>query len=228
MEIITMESSAYKELVEKIDKIAGYVRDSEREKKKPDADVWLCNEEVMSLLGISRRTLQRLRDSKRIATRFSGVRAAIIFQRCRVWSRSRSSRATRRGWKISDVIICSARAAKGRKGKRMGLLETETFELWMSKIMERFDRHEQMLSKLAGKEIKEVKYLDGERLLDNQDLCQLLQASKRSLQRYRSSGTLRYQMLWHKIYYKESDVQEFLKNHFDEFRGCRKVEKKQV
>lgn len=66
----------------------------------------------------------------------------------------------------------------------MGLLETETFELWMSKIMERFDRHEQMLSKLAGKEIKEVKYLDGERLLDNQDLCQLLQASKRSLQRY--------------------------------------------
>lgn len=62
----------------------------------------------------------------------------------------------------------------------MGLLETDTFELWMSKIMERFDRHEQMLSKLAGKEIKEVKYLDGERLLDNQDLCQLLQASKRS------------------------------------------------
>lgn len=66
MEIITMESSAYKELVEKIDKIAGYVRDSEREKKQPDADVWLCNEEVMSLLGISRRTLQRLRDGKRI------------------------------------------------------------------------------------------------------------------------------------------------------------------
>ena len=32
-------------------------------------------------------------------------------------------------------------------------------------------------------------------------------------------------MLWHKIYYKESDVQEFLKNHFDEFKGCRKVEK---
>lgn len=91
------------------------------------------------------------------------------------------------------------------------ILDTDTFELWMSKIMERFDRHEQMLSKLAGKEIKEVKYLDGERLLDNQDLCQLLQASKRSLQRYRSSGTLRYQMLWHKIYYKESDVQEFLK-----------------
>ena len=37
---------------------------------------------------------------------------------------------------------------------------------------------------------------------------------------------MRYQMLWHKIYYKESDVQEFLKNHFDEFEGCRKVDKR--
>lgn len=66
MEIITMESTAYKELVEKIDRIAGYVRESERTKKGDGADVWLCNEEVMSLLGISRRTLQRLRDGGRI------------------------------------------------------------------------------------------------------------------------------------------------------------------
>ena len=36
------------------------------------------------------------------------------------------------------------------------ILDTDTFELWMSKIMERFDRHEQMLSKLAGKEIKDI------------------------------------------------------------------------
>lgn len=66
MEIITMESTAYKELIEKIDTIAGYVRESEQVKKKDTADVWLNNEEVMSLLGISRRTLQRLRDNKRI------------------------------------------------------------------------------------------------------------------------------------------------------------------
>lgn len=66
MEIITMESTAYKELVEKIDRIAGYVRESEREKKKDTPDVWLNKEQVMSLLGISRRTLQRLRESKRL------------------------------------------------------------------------------------------------------------------------------------------------------------------
>lgn len=99
----------------------------------------------------------------------------------------------------------------------MSTLDIETFEGWMKRIMERFDRNEKLIASLTGKELKEVKYLDGERLLDNQDLCELLNTSKRSIQRYRSSGTLKYQMLWHKVYYKESDVQEFLKTHFAEF-----------
>ena len=102
----------------------------------------------------------------------------------------------------------------------------DTFEEWMGRIMERFDRQDRIISVLVNKDAAGVKYLDGERLYDNQDLCEMLRTSKRSLQRYRSSGTLRYQMLWHKIYYKESDVQEFLKNHFDEFEGCRKVDKR--
>ncbi len=100
----------------------------------------------------------------------------------------------------------------------MSLLDSETFEIWMKRIMERFDRNEKMLAALSSKEVKAEKYLDGERLLDNQDLCQLLQTSKRSLQRYRSSGALTYHMLWHKVYYKESDVQLFIKSYFKEFR----------
>ena len=102
------------------------------------------------------------------------------------------------------------------------ILDTETFELWMSKIMERFDRHERMLCTLTGKEIKEAMYVDGERLLDNQDLCQLLQTSKQSVQRYRSSGMLRYRKLRHKTYYTESDVQEFLKKHLETFSAGRR------
>jgi len=100
----------------------------------------------------------------------------------------------------------------------MSLLDTDTFEMWMKRIMERFDRNEKMLATLTCKEVKPVKHLDGERLLDNQDLCQLLQTSKRSLQRYRSSGALSYHMLWHKVYYKDSDVQLFIKKYFKEFR----------
>jgi hypothetical protein len=106
----------------------------------------------------------------------------------------------------------------------MSTLDIETFEGWMKRIMERFDRNEQLIASLTGKEYKEVKYIDGERLLDNQDLCELLNTSKRSIQRYRSSGTLKYQMLWHKVYYKESDVQEFLKTHFKEFGSKKQVE----
>jgi len=100
----------------------------------------------------------------------------------------------------------------------MSLLDTKTFEVWMKQVMERFDCNEKMLAALSVKEVKPTKYLDGERLLDNQDLCQLLQTSKRSLQRYRSSGALTYHMLWHKVYYKESDVQLFLKTYSKEFR----------
>ena len=92
-------------------------------------------------------------------------------------------------------------------------LDTTTFENWMRQIMERFDRNEQLIASLTGKEFREVKYLDGERLLDNQDLCLLLQVSKRSLQRYRSIGVLPYVMLRHKTYYKESEVLRFIATH---------------
>lgn len=101
----------------------------------------------------------------------------------------------------------------------MSLLNTDIFERWMKQIMERLDRNEKMLFQLTGKEVKPARYLDGERLLDNQDLCHLLETSKRSLQRYRSAGALTYHLLWHKVYYKESDVQAFLKTYSKEYRG---------
>lgn len=70
----------------------------------------------------------------------------------------------------------------------------------------------------TGKDATETKLLDGERLFDNQDLCLLLQVSKRSLQRYRSTGVLPYQMLRHKTYYKESDVLNFVTAHIKDYR----------
>lgn len=53
-------------------------------------------------------------------------------------------------------------------------VDLELFEKWMHILLERFDRHEKMIAALTGKEMKEVNYLDGERLLDNQDVCQML------------------------------------------------------
>lgn len=69
----------------------------------------------------------------------------------------------------------------------------DTFEEWMGRIMERFDRQDRIISVLVNKDAAGVKYLDGERLYDNQDLCEMLRTSKRSLQRFRSKYRLRYQ-----------------------------------
>jgi hypothetical protein len=81
---------------------------------------------------------------------------------------------------------------------------------WFERLMLRFDRIEGHLEKMAIKE----KLLEGERLMDNQDVCQKLNISKRTLQRYRSSGELPYRMVYHKTFYKESDVEVFIKTHF--------------
>jgi hypothetical protein len=67
MEIITMESAAYKELTAKIDLITGYIRRSEEKKDEAAVEVWMSSRELKGLLGISTRTLQRLRDNKRIS-----------------------------------------------------------------------------------------------------------------------------------------------------------------
>jgi predicted DNA-binding transcriptional regulator AlpA len=87
---------------------------------------------------------------------------------------------------------------------------TAWMQNWFERLIVRFDRIDKNMEKMAIKE----KLLEGERLLDNQDVCQLLNVSKRTLQRYRSSGELPYQMLYHKTFYKESDVEAFIKANF--------------
>ena len=67
MELITFESKAFKDLAEKIDRIAQFVVKKETI-PPPKTDVesnmmegWLDNDDVSEILDISTRTLQRLR-----------------------------------------------------------------------------------------------------------------------------------------------------------------------
>lgn len=90
-------------------------------------------------------------------------------------------------------------------------LNKESFETWMERIMDRFDHLEKALQRLN----KRDNMLEGERLYDNQDVCQLLNISKRTLQRYRSKGELPFHAIYHKTYYKESDLHTFIRTHFD-------------
>ena len=94
-------------------------------------------------------------------------------------------------------------------------ISKEDFEAWMERIMYRFDKQDKTLDKMS----KHRNILDGELLLDNQDLCMLLNVSKRTLQRYRATGELPFQTLYHKTYYKESDVHTFIRTNFNKKRG---------
>jgi len=84
------------------------------------------------------------------------------------------------------------------------------FMAWMKRIMERFD----LLSEIVKNREHKFGAIDGEELLDNQDVLQMLKISARSLQRYRSSGRLPYYTISGKLYYKLSDVHEFIRDSF--------------
>ena len=69
--------------------------------------------------------------------------------------------------------------------------DRETFQMMLHQIMERFDRIE-------------------DRLLDNQDMCELLGITKRTLARYRQKKLVTYYMIDGRTYYKSSEVEAFL------------------
>jgi hypothetical protein len=84
------------------------------------------------------------------------------------------------------------------------------FTAWMERIMERFD----ILMEAVSTNKNQHTSVDGEELLDNQDIMQMLKISPRSLQRYRSSGKLPYYTISGKIYYKLSDIHQFVRESF--------------
>ena len=89
-------------------------------------------------------------------------------------------------------------------------IERTEFIAWMQRLIDRFDLLEESLTKMQSRK----NMLDGEELLDNQDLMLTFKISARSLQRYRSDGKLPYYTISGKIYYKLSDVHQFIREHF--------------
>lgn len=81
--------------------------------------------------------------------------------------------------------------------------------MWMERLFIRLDELQN------GSFSARKRPLDnGVAMIDNQEVCQMLQISKRTLQRYRHSGTLPFYLVYHKTWYKESEVLEFMKSHF--------------
>jgi hypothetical protein len=80
-------------------------------------------------------------------------------------------------------------------------IETRTFEA----MTERFKQFVQRVNNLCRPQSRELK-----KWLDNQEVCIILNISKRTLQTYRDNGTLPYSQINHKVYYKPEDVERVL------------------
>lgn len=86
-------------------------------------------------------------------------------------------------------------------------IDKENFEAWMERLIDRFDQIDDRLERL----MKQKNWLDGEQILDNQDLCLLLKVTKRTLQRYRMKGILPYFNINGRNYYRASDVHKLIR-----------------
>lgn len=89
-------------------------------------------------------------------------------------------------------------------------INDENFEAWMVRFMDRFDKLDNQLERM----MKQKNWLDGEQILDNQDLCFLLNVTKRTLQRYRMKGILPYFNIDGRNYYRASDVHKLIREKF--------------
>lgn len=74
MEVITMQSEAYQNLIGKIEEINARLSQKEKQPKEQ----WLGNKELMDLLKISKRTAQHYRDNGIIS--FSQVGSKIYYK----------------------------------------------------------------------------------------------------------------------------------------------------
>ena len=78
MEVVTIDSRAFKEMEAKIDKIADYVINSKANEEVNDDEMWVDSLEICSFLLISDKTLQRLRKGGDLA--YSNIRGRYFYK----------------------------------------------------------------------------------------------------------------------------------------------------
>ena len=97
------------------------------------------------------------------------------------------------------------------------IISKEKYEEMVGKLNRLSDRVNEILRKREGKRLS--------RWMDNQEVCQQLRISPRTLQTLRDNSTLAYSQIGHKIFYKPEDVQRIVRLVEDRrkdaaYRGC--------
>lgn len=98
-----------------------------------------------------------------------------------------------------------------QKNEAIMYIDNDDFSVWMQKLYAKLEE--------LCKDVRILRNADrvlpeDDNLLDNQDLCLLFKVSIKTLQRYRAIGALPYFTISGKVYYKASDVREFIKERF--------------
>lgn len=100
-------------------------------------------------------------------------------------------------------------------------VENNDFSEWMQKL---FTKLEELCKDVRVLRTADKVLPEDDNLLDNQDLCLLFKVSIKTLQRYRAMGVLPYFTISGKVYYRATDVREFIKERFNAIT-LRKFEK---
>lgn len=100
-------------------------------------------------------------------------------------------------------------------------VENNEFSEWMQK---QFTKLEELCKDVRVLRTADKVLPEDDNLLDNQDLCLLFKMSIKTLQRYRAMGVLPYFTISGKVYYRATDVREFIKERFNAIT-LRKFEK---
>lgn len=78
-------------------------------------------------------------------------------------------------------------------------VESRTWEMMMARL-ETFAQRVETLCHCTGDKALQ-------KWLDNQEVCEILNISKRTLQTYRDNGALAHTQIGHKMYYRPEDVE---------------------
>ena len=98
-----------------------------------------------------------------------------------------------------------------QKNEAIMYIDNDDFSVWMQKLYAKLEE--------LCKDVRVLRNADkvlpeDDNLLDNQDLCLLFKVSIKTLQRYRAIGALPSFTISGQVYYKASDVREFIKARF--------------
>lgn len=81
-------------------------------------------------------------------------------------------------------------------------VDSQAWEMMMAKLDAFAQRVETLCKNSEDKSLK--------KWLDNQDVCEILDISKRTLQTYRDNGTLAFSQIGHKMFYSPEDVEQVI------------------